>query len=461
MATLPPMDESTWASSVVGACTRPMPRWKVAATKPARSPTTPPPRATRVSERAKPASMSRPHSASAAARRLAPLPRVDRQDDRRVPRRRQRIEHRTRPQRLHVADRSPPPRGPPRRSHGAPPRGCGGSPPRPPPGSRRCGSGPRCLTARAPGCASGPSSERRSPSRPPGHDVGGEPIGGQRGIGTGVQVPPPPEELPPAPPADPPRAAVATPPGDRCGRAASRAARRGRAPRPSAASSPRPRRRGRRHPRWPPPPPAPSLPRPAPPAPGRGSAASPWVRKMSATGAAARASTCASRSTNGTPSSTASRRPASVFPAPIGPTSQTCPGLVRADEPHPGKARAQSGERVAAQRLEHARRRAPSPPPPRSPPPRRERRRCRSARRAPATSSSDAEVHRGQRGGDGGDGLHHRPEDDRLAVGDAALQARRRGSRSGPAGPRRGSSGRGPRCRTPGHRGSRRPSPPP
>ena len=45
MAVLPPTDESTCASSVVGTCTKGTPRMKQAAAKPAMSPTTPPPRA--------------------------------------------------------------------------------------------------------------------------------------------------------------------------------------------------------------------------------------------------------------------------------------------------------------------------------------------------------------------------------------------------------------------------------
>ena len=44
-AVLPPTAESTIASSVVGTCTRSTPRMNVAATNPARSPTTPPPTA--------------------------------------------------------------------------------------------------------------------------------------------------------------------------------------------------------------------------------------------------------------------------------------------------------------------------------------------------------------------------------------------------------------------------------
>ena len=57
MATLPPTEESTWASRVVGTCTKSTPRRMVAAAKPARSPTTPPPRATTASVRVRPISI--------------------------------------------------------------------------------------------------------------------------------------------------------------------------------------------------------------------------------------------------------------------------------------------------------------------------------------------------------------------------------------------------------------------
>ena len=45
MPVLPPTLESTWASRVVGICTKGRPRKVAAAAKPARSPTTPPPSA--------------------------------------------------------------------------------------------------------------------------------------------------------------------------------------------------------------------------------------------------------------------------------------------------------------------------------------------------------------------------------------------------------------------------------
>ena len=51
MAVLPPTEESTAESIVVGICTYRMPRRYTAAAKPAMSPTTPPPRAMRQSER--------------------------------------------------------------------------------------------------------------------------------------------------------------------------------------------------------------------------------------------------------------------------------------------------------------------------------------------------------------------------------------------------------------------------
>ena len=50
-ATLPPTAASTMASRDVGTCTRGRPRAKVAATKPARSQTMPPPSATMASPR--------------------------------------------------------------------------------------------------------------------------------------------------------------------------------------------------------------------------------------------------------------------------------------------------------------------------------------------------------------------------------------------------------------------------
>ncbi len=48
---LPPTELSTWARSVVGSCTKPTPRRRIAAAKPARSPITPPPKATTRSSR--------------------------------------------------------------------------------------------------------------------------------------------------------------------------------------------------------------------------------------------------------------------------------------------------------------------------------------------------------------------------------------------------------------------------
>jgi hypothetical protein len=53
-AVLPPTEESTIASNVVGICTQSMPRIQQAAAKPARSPTTPPPSATTDASRVAP-----------------------------------------------------------------------------------------------------------------------------------------------------------------------------------------------------------------------------------------------------------------------------------------------------------------------------------------------------------------------------------------------------------------------
>ena len=62
---LPPTELSTWASSVVGICTKPTPRRRIAAAKPARSPITPPPKATTRSSRATFSAIS--HSTAAAS----------------------------------------------------------------------------------------------------------------------------------------------------------------------------------------------------------------------------------------------------------------------------------------------------------------------------------------------------------------------------------------------------------
>ena len=53
-AVLPPTDESTIDSSVVGTCTQSTPRIQQAAANPARSPTTPPPSATTQASRVAP-----------------------------------------------------------------------------------------------------------------------------------------------------------------------------------------------------------------------------------------------------------------------------------------------------------------------------------------------------------------------------------------------------------------------
>ena len=73
-ATLPPTEESTWASRVVGICTKSTPRRMVAAANPARSPTTPPPRAATASVRVSPASIMASHSSARRAGHLEPSP---------------------------------------------------------------------------------------------------------------------------------------------------------------------------------------------------------------------------------------------------------------------------------------------------------------------------------------------------------------------------------------------------
>ncbi len=65
MPTLPPTELSTCASSVVGTCTNRSPRANVAATNPARSPTTPPPSATTTDLRSAPWSSICSHSSAA------------------------------------------------------------------------------------------------------------------------------------------------------------------------------------------------------------------------------------------------------------------------------------------------------------------------------------------------------------------------------------------------------------
>ena len=65
MPTLPPTELSTCASSVVGTCTNRSPRANVAATNPARSPTTPPPSATTTDLRSAPSSSICSHSSAA------------------------------------------------------------------------------------------------------------------------------------------------------------------------------------------------------------------------------------------------------------------------------------------------------------------------------------------------------------------------------------------------------------
>ena len=66
---LPPTEESTMASSDVGACTTVMPRMNVDAVNPARSPTTPPPSAT--------TAQSRPSFKPAIASQISPATSTD------------------------------------------------------------------------------------------------------------------------------------------------------------------------------------------------------------------------------------------------------------------------------------------------------------------------------------------------------------------------------------------------
>ena len=63
-AVLPPMELSTCASTVVGTHTQGTPRSQVAAANPARSPTTPPPRATTAPPRSRPSSAKMAHRRS-------------------------------------------------------------------------------------------------------------------------------------------------------------------------------------------------------------------------------------------------------------------------------------------------------------------------------------------------------------------------------------------------------------
>ncbi len=72
--TLPPTELSTCASSVVGTCTKVSPRANVAATNPARSPTTPPPIAMTTDLRSVPSSSSLSHNSAALATDLVASP---------------------------------------------------------------------------------------------------------------------------------------------------------------------------------------------------------------------------------------------------------------------------------------------------------------------------------------------------------------------------------------------------
>ena len=71
---LPPTELSTWASSVVGICTKPTPRRSTAAAKPARSPTTPPPKATTRSSRPTFSAISHSTACSSPAQPLVASP---------------------------------------------------------------------------------------------------------------------------------------------------------------------------------------------------------------------------------------------------------------------------------------------------------------------------------------------------------------------------------------------------
>jgi len=73
-AVLPPTEESTIASRVVGNCTQSMPRIQQAAAKPARSPTTPPPSAYTVASRVAPSAANASIAAAKLARVLCDSP---------------------------------------------------------------------------------------------------------------------------------------------------------------------------------------------------------------------------------------------------------------------------------------------------------------------------------------------------------------------------------------------------
>ena len=71
---MPPIAASAIASTVVGTCTTRTPRIQVAAQKPARSPTTPPPSATTAPVRSIPASANRAQTCSHPATDFVPSP---------------------------------------------------------------------------------------------------------------------------------------------------------------------------------------------------------------------------------------------------------------------------------------------------------------------------------------------------------------------------------------------------
>src|SRR5690606_32782760 len=74
IAVLPPTLESTCASNVVGSCTKPQPRLRIAAAKPVRSPITPPPSASTGSPRSTSSASCQSTTRSRPAHDSAPSP---------------------------------------------------------------------------------------------------------------------------------------------------------------------------------------------------------------------------------------------------------------------------------------------------------------------------------------------------------------------------------------------------
>ena len=74
IAVLPPTDESTWARSVVGTCTKRAPRLSKPAASPVRSPTTPPPKARIRSSRSAPCEISASSTVSSVEKDFEPSP---------------------------------------------------------------------------------------------------------------------------------------------------------------------------------------------------------------------------------------------------------------------------------------------------------------------------------------------------------------------------------------------------